>query len=81
MASCVMHNAAHYDLNMLMKGLTSDTESIKDITVLPKSNTGYINVKFGNASFIDSCSFIKASLSELIDLKFKNVAPHELHNS
>ena len=81
MASCVMHNASNYDLPMLMKGLTSDTERIRHITVLPKGVSGYVNVKYRNASFIDSCSFIKASLSELVDLKCKNVAPQDLHKT
>ena len=81
MASCVMHNASNYDLPMLMKGLTSDTERIKDVEVLPKGISGYVNVKYKNASFIDSCSFIKASLSELVDLKCKNVPAEDLHKS
>ena len=80
-ASCVMHNATNYDLNMLIKGLTNDVERIKKITVLPKGNTGYINVKYENASFIDSCSFISASLSQLVDLKCKDVPPHELYKT
>ena len=62
-----------------MKGLTSETERIKHIKVLPKGNTGYINVTYETASFIDSCSFINASLSALVDLKCKNVPPQELH--
>ena len=80
-ASCVMHNATNYDMNMLMKGLTSDKKRIKDITVLPKGNTGYINVKFRNASFIDSCSFIQSSLANLVDLKCRGFSPSELERS
>ena len=49
--------------------------------MLPKGNTGYINVKYKDASVIDSCSFIKASLSELVDLKCKGVPPLELYKT
>ena len=81
MASCVMHNATNYDLNMLMKGLTSDEERVGEITVLPKGNSGYINVKFRNASFIDSCSFVQSSLANLVDLKCRGLSPSELDRS
>ena len=80
-AVCVMHNGTNYDFVMLLKGLTNDIERIKEISVLPKSSSGYINIKFKNASFIDTCSFIKASLSELVDLKCKNVEPKDLYKS
>ena len=77
-AICLFHNGSSYDVPQLMKGLTSNKENIKNIKILPKGPFSYYNVKFKNASFIDSCSFIQAGLAELVDLKCKNIEPHKL---
>ena len=76
-----MHNMSGYDMPNLLKGLTSNPENIEKIRVLPKGAYSYYNVKFGKASFIDSCSFIPASLGQLVDLKCKNVTPDKYHET
>ena len=68
-AVCYFHNGSNYDLPSLLYGMVSKKSYIKDISILPKGAHSYYNIKFRNASFIDTCSFISASLSELVDLK------------
>ena len=64
-----------------MEGLTANKEYIKDISILPKGPNSYYNVKFRNASFIDSCSFISAPLGELVDLRCRPLEnePDKVH--
>ena len=64
-----------------MEGLTANKEYIKDIEILPKGPNSYYNVKFRNASFIDSCSFISAPLGELVDLRCRPLEnePDKVH--
>ena len=72
-AVCIFHNGSGYDLPMLMKGMTSDKENISKIRILPKGPFSFYNVKYKNASFIDSCSFIDGSLNDLVELICENV--------
>ena len=79
-AICLFHNASGYDLPMLMEGLTANKEYIKELKILPKGPNSYY-VKFKNASFIDSCSFISAPLGELVELRCRPIKddPDKVH--
>ena len=73
-AVCIFHNGTSYDLPLLMKGMCSDKKNIKHIKVLPKGKNSYYNVKYKNASFIDSCSFLTAPLDKLVDLLCSDIS-------
>ena len=76
-AVCIFHNGSQYDLPLLMRGMCSDKSKIKDIKLLPKGANSYYNVKFSNASFIDSCSFLSAPLDTLVKLLCSNIDEEE----
>ena len=42
-AVCIFHNGSGYDLPLLMKGMTSDKENIKQIRILPKGPFSFYN--------------------------------------
>ena len=73
---CIFHNLS-YDMNVLMNGIiaATDKKHLRKIRILPKSASGYYNVKYGkNISFIDSYSFLPNALSQLVKLKCQNVS-------
>ena len=74
-AVCYFHNGSSYDIPNLLSGMVSNSSRIKDIRILPKGAHSYYNVKYKTASFIDTCSFISAPLSELIALKTAKMDP------
>ena len=67
-----------YDMGLFLKGMVSKDSNIKDIKILCRGAYSYYNVKFNNINFIDSCSFIQASLAQLVDLRCKNVPTENL---
>ena len=67
-----------YDMSLFLKGMVSKDSNIKDIKILCRGAYSYYNVKFNNINFIDSCSFIQASLAQLVDLRCKNVPTENL---
>ena len=64
---------ARYDLQLFLKGIVSKKANIKNVRILCRGAFAYYSVKFRNLSFIDSLAFMSASLSELVDLRCKNV--------
>ena len=73
---CIFHNLS-YDMNVLLSGIIAitDKKRLARIRILPKSSSGYYNVKYGkNISFIDSYSFLPNALSQLVALKCRNVS-------
>ena len=78
-ATVIAHNGSFYDYPILMRGLCNKVENLKHINVMPKGLKGYVNVKFKNANFLDSYSFMNASLEQLVTLTCKDVAAENLH--
>ena len=60
-----IHNCKGYDSHLIISELTQFVD-IKEIKVIPKSEEKYISFEFKNLKFVDSYSFLGASLDELV---------------
>ena len=75
----VVHNLT-YDLNLLMPGFCKySKETGAKLEILPKGGNGYYSLKLGkHLLFIDSYSFLNASLGSLVDFMCKDISANEL---
>lgn len=60
-----IHNCSKYDMHFLIKALSSFKDYVHDIQVLPYNGENFRTLKFNSFEFLDSLSFLQASLAEL----------------
>ena len=70
----IFHNLKGYDSHLIVKALD---KQYKHITCLATNSEKYMTFSVGNLKFIDSCSFLNASLAKLVD----NIPKDDLYKS
>jgi len=61
-----MHNGSRYDFHFIVKSLNGRTD-VRNIRVLPYNGENFRTISFNTFTFLDSLSFLQASLSQLAD--------------
>jgi hypothetical protein len=61
-----MHNGSRYDFHFIVKSLNGRTD-VKNIRVLPYNGENFRTISFNTFTFLDSLSFLQASLSQLAE--------------
>lgn len=65
-----IHNCSRYDMHFIIKAMNEFQEEIKNISILPYNSENFRTLSFNSFEFLDSLSFLQASLSQLsTDLK------------
>ena len=70
---CLFHNGGQYDYPILLKEMVKDPEKLKHIKISPKGANCYYQIRYKDAKFIDSCSFLPTSLSSLVENMCKDM--------
>lgn len=60
-----VHNCSKYDMHFLIKALPTFKERIRGISVLPYNGENFRTMRFNSFEFLDSLSFLQASLGQL----------------
>jgi hypothetical protein len=60
-----IHNASKYDMHFLIKGLSSFSTKIKNLSVLPFNGEHFRTMRFNCFEIFDSLAFLQSSLSAL----------------
>lgn len=60
-----VHNCSKYDMHFLIKAIPSFKDRIKGISVLPYNGENFRTMRFNCFEFLDSLSFLQASLAQL----------------
>ena len=71
----IFHNLRGYDSHFIIKCLT---KKFKKITCIPSTTEKFITFTVNNLEFIDSCSFIQASLEKIIESQSQSSLLHEM---
>ena len=61
-----MHNGSRYDFHFIVKALNGRND-VKNIRVLPYNGENFRSISFNTFTFLDSLSFLQASLSQLAE--------------
>jgi hypothetical protein len=62
-----MHNGSRYDMHFIVKAMAKFRDDITNINVLPYNGENFRMLRFNSFEFLDSLSFLQASLCELSD--------------
>jgi len=68
-----VHNGSRYDMHFIIKALSKYKEKIRSTYVLPYNGENFRMLRFNSFEFLDSLSFLQASLSELSEELKKQV--------
>jgi hypothetical protein len=60
-----VHNCSKYDMHFLIKALSSQKDKITGISILPYNGENFRTLRFNCFEFVDSLSFLQASLAQL----------------
>lgn len=60
-----IHNCSRYDMHFLIKAIPSFKEKISGIRILPYNGENFRTMRFNCFEFLDTLSFLQASLNEL----------------
>jgi len=60
-----IHNASKYDMHFIVKALPSFKDRVKNISILPYNGENFRTMRFNSFEFLDSLSFLQASLNQL----------------
>jgi len=60
-----VHNCSKYDMHFLVKALPSFKERVSGINILPYNGENFRTMRFNCFEFLDSLSFLQASLAQL----------------
>jgi len=65
------HNGRKYDTHLFMKALS---ESFEKLEIIPKNSDNYVTITADKFQFLDTMSFLTASLESLVDTQLKSGA-------
>jgi len=60
-----IHNGSRYDMHFIIKAMSAFKEKIRTTYVLPYNGENFRMLRFNSFEFLDTLSFLQASLSEL----------------
>jgi len=73
----IFHNLRGYDSHLIIKSLT---KKVKQVKCIPSSTEKFITFSINNLQFIDSLSFIQASLEQLVESLSQTKALHSVQD-